>query len=176
MTAVRACGRCGSEADSSQEYCLDCGTRFGRRAPQTLHWLWPTIAALVVAAIGAMIAIAANGTGGSEATIVALSPLRPAPAKIENGLAAWPRKDGYTIVLATVPVKSAGQLANRRARRAVRASLPDVGILSSADFASLHPGYRVVFTGIYDSQDDAQAALSRARSAFGNAYVQQITR
>lgn len=176
MTIARACARCGSEAGATQEYCLDCGYRLGR-APQALHWLWPTLAALVIAAVGATIAVAANRSDGSEATVVALSPLRPAPpAKVEAGLVAWPRRDGYTIVLATVPAKSTGKLADTRARRAVRSQLSDVGILASSDFASLHPGYQVVFTGIYGSLEDAQAALSRARSAFGNAYVQQITR
>ncbi len=175
MSASRSCPHCGAETGPGQEYCLSCGHRLSR-ASQRIHWLWPTLAALVVAAVGATIAVAANKSGGNPETIVALSPLRPAPAETAAGLVAWPRKDGYTIVLATVPVKTRAPLADRRAKRAVRASLPDVGILASSDFASLHPGYRVVFTGIYDSADEAQASLAHARSAFGNAYVQAITR
>ncbi len=174
MSVSRSCPHCGAEAATGQEYCLSCGHRLGR-APQTIHWLWPTLAALVVAAVGSTIAVAANKSSDHPETIVALSPLRPAPEKTAAGLVAWPRKDGYTIVLASVPTK-AGTLADKRAKRAVRASLPDVGILASSGFASLHPGYRVVFTGIYDSADEAQASLASARSAFGNAYIQAITR
>lgn len=175
MSTSRACAHCGSNAEGGQEFCLTCGNRF-ERTPQTLHWLWPTLGALLVAVVGATIAVGAHVKGSQEQTVVALSPLQPAPVASVGGLVAWPRRDGYTIVLATVPARNGGSAADARARRALRASLPDVGILASSDYASLHPGYRVVFTGIFDSLDEAQAALPHVRSAFVNAYVQAITR
>ena len=44
------------------------------------------------------------------------------------------------------------------------------------NFASLHPGYYVVFTGIYASRDDAEAALPAASRRFPNAAVRSVVR
>jgi hypothetical protein len=49
-----------------------------------------------------------------------------------------------------------------------------VGVLNSSRFASLHPGYFVVFSGIFESQAEATSALPRARSAFPLAYQREI--
>ena len=46
------------------------------------------------------------------------------------------------------------------ARSASRAGLPQVGVLDSSRYSSLHPGYSVVFSGIYDSRDQADRAQS----------------
>ena len=63
------------------------------------------------------------------------------------------------------------------AARAARAHLPQVGTLASGSYASLNPGYDVVFSGIYGSSADAQKALGRARQAgFGGAHTAQIAR
>jgi hypothetical protein len=51
-----------------------------------------------------------------------------------------------------------------------------VGILVSGKFSSLHPGYFVVFSGVYDTLDDAQTAATRALGRFPNAYAREITR
>ncbi len=49
-------------------------------------------------------------------------------------------------------------------------------IVSSA-FSSLHPGYFVVFTGIYASQAQASAALAAAHAhGFPDAYQTRVTR
>ena len=49
-------------------------------------------------------------------------------------------------------------------------------MLESADYSSLHPGYFVVFTGIYDDQGDADAALATAESAgYPEAYVRPVS-
>jgi hypothetical protein len=39
-----------------------------------------------------------------------------------------------------------------------------VGVLDSSRFASLRPGYYVVFTGVYDTEPEAASALQRARA------------
>jgi len=52
--------------------------------------------------------------------------------------------------------------------------LTDVGVLNSSRFASLHPGYFVVFTGVFDAQPEATSALPRARAAFPLAYAREI--
>jgi hypothetical protein len=50
-------------------------------------------------------------------------------------------------------------------------------VLDSSLYASLQPGYYVVFTGIYASKADADAAVATARQAgFGGAYSRQIAR
>ena len=50
-------------------------------------------------------------------------------------------------------------------------------MLESSDFSSLHPGYAIVFSGIYSSRADAEAALTSARATgFGTAYTREISR
>ena len=63
-----------------------------------------------------------------------------------------------------------------QARRAASQGLRQVGVLDSSRYSSLHPGYYVVFSGVYSSLSQAQAAVSRARAAgYGAAYARQIT-
>jgi hypothetical protein len=92
---------------------------------------------------------------------------------------AWPAgQSGYTVVLESVPASSSGRaLALERARSASRAGLPQVGVLDSSRYSSLHPGYAVVFSGIYDSREEAdRAQLAANAKGFSAAYVRQITR
>jgi hypothetical protein len=63
------------------------------------------------------------------------------------------------------------------AKRALSQGLPDVGILASQDFAGLHPGYLVVFSGVYASNGEASAHLRQAKAAgYAAAYARQVTR
>ncbi len=49
-------------------------------------------------------------------------------------------------------------------------------MLRSSEFASLHPGYYVVFSGIYATSAEAtQAQSAAAAKGFGSAYMRQIT-
>ena len=178
MNDGRACSRCGSAADTRQEYCLECGDRLVSER-NAVHWLWPTAAAALVAASVATVAIAAGSGGEPPSTIVALTPLRAAPARSEAhdlSLARWPRRNGYTIVLAVVPTTKGEDEAVSQARRGARAGLPDVGVLTSSDYASLHPGDFIVFSGTYRALDQALVALPYARSRFRSAYVRQVAR
>ena len=69
------------------------------------------------------------------------------------------------------------RLALDRARAASKAGLPQVGVLDSSRYSSLHPGYSVVFSGIYDSRSQADQAQAAANAkGFSAAYVRQITR
>jgi hypothetical protein len=172
----RACPQCGAGADARQEYCLDCGERLVA-TPRSVHWLWPTAVAALIAAAGAAVAVAAGSDDTAQSTIVALTPLHRLPAgtpPADRTLVRWPRRDGYTIVLTVVPATLGRATAEARARRAAAAPLPDVGLLTSAEYASLHPGYFVVFSGVYDTLDAAVAALPRAKRRFRSAYAQQI--
>jgi hypothetical protein len=95
-----------------------------------------------------------------------------------NGRTVWPKNaNGWTIVLVSYPKVNGRSSALATADKAAKAGLPRVGILDSGGFASLQPGYLVVFTGIYGSKSDADAAVSTTRQAgFGGAYSRQIAR
>jgi SPOR domain len=187
------CRTCGAPCERGQEYCLACGNRLRppRRAPGLAVWLVPSGAALLVAAGGTAGAIAAtNDTDHHGATaIVAVSPLRPAPApptpkttgptkkaNTAGGLISWPSTNGYTIVLASLPLSGGVAPARARARAALRAGLRHVGILVSSTYPSLQPGYYMVFSGVYASEEEAQADLTAARDAFPSASARPVVR
>ena len=95
-----------------------------------------------------------------------------------NGRTVWPAgENGWTIVLVSYP-KALGQTqALATATKAAKKGLNEVGVIDSSEYASLQPGYLVVFTGIYSSKADADAAAATARQAgFGGAYSRQIAR
>jgi hypothetical protein len=146
----------------------------------------PSLAALVVATGGAAAAIAAthgDKSHGSHA-IVALSPLQPAPpptAPASKGgktaqLIPWPATNGYTIVLATLPLSVGAGAARAKALTALRDGLRQVGVLVSSSYPSLQPGYYVVFSGVYASLVEAQSDLNTAKSSFPGAYARPIAR
>jgi hypothetical protein len=104
---------------------------------------------------------------------------KPKPAKPASALTPWPAgQTGWTVVLESLPNSTTGKTrADARAQQALRAGLPEVGVLDSSRYASLHPGYLVVFAGIYDARQQAQSTLNAALAAgFGSAYVRQIAR
>jgi hypothetical protein len=90
----------------------------------------------------------------------------------------WPAdEDAFTVVLSSLPVSGGRELAMQTARRGIRGGLKEVGVLDSEDYASLHPGFFVVFAGVYPSLEAAQNAVADARDAgFANAYAREITR
>jgi hypothetical protein len=93
-----------------------------------------------------------------------------------TGNVTWPAgKDGYSIFLKSVPTSEGRAQADAAARRARNNGLSQVGVLNSSDFSSLRPGYWVTFTGIYDTQQQANAALPNARArGFPLAYVREV--
>jgi len=169
--------------------------RFGRYPGD---WIWASLLLLLVAAGSATAGIVAGRdteTGGSE-TIVATSPVvtappappaaetqstptatpAPAPAPPKQ-LTEWPARDGYTVVLASIPARGAGlDEAGAKVKAARSGGVRDVGILVSSRFSSLHPGYYVVFAGVFDSLEEAQTAVNRLLGRYPNAYARQITR
>ena len=86
----------------------------------------------------------------------------------------WPRgRDGWTIVLISLPQSGGGGPPARVPSRPRRAGSREVGIIDSNRFASLQPGYYVVFTGVYATPEEAASALRRAK-AFPLAYTREI--
>jgi hypothetical protein len=158
-------------------------------------WIWPSLLALVVAVAGAAVAIVVSDerdAGGSHvftalANIPVQQPLVAPPATPETGTApvtapkaaagkqTWPAGEtGWTVVLVSYP-KTAGRPAALATAAKAADKLPEVGVLDSSLYTSLQPGYFVIFSGIYTSQAEADAAVQNARSAgFGAAYSRQI--
>jgi hypothetical protein len=103
-------------------------------------------------------------------------PTTTAPAP--GSLTAWPAgQSGFTVVLESIPSSGGRSLALARARAASRAGLPQVGVLDSGRYSSLHPGYYVVFSGIYSSRGQADSArAAAAEKGFRLAYSREITR
>jgi len=168
--------------------------------------VWPVLAVLLLAALGALVAIAVSRGDDGTQTLVATNlparttvPRRPvfgtlpaattvapivptvAPptttAPKATTLTTWTLADGYTLVLASIPKANGRASAVQIAKRALAKGLPQVGILDSKDFAGLHPGYYVVFSGVYDSNAAAAAHVSQAETAgFTSPYTRQVTR
>jgi hypothetical protein len=103
-------------------------------------------------------------------------PTAPPPPP-SNELVTWPQdRSGFTVVLESIPTSAGRSLANQKARAAQKAGLEDVGVLNSSRYASLHPGYFVVFSGVFDSMAAAQGVLETAQtSGYRAAYARQIT-
>ena len=194
-SAVERCPSCGAPRGLAREYCLECGSKLGQAEPPPIHWLWPALAALVLAAGGGAVAAAASrgGSGDSVQTLVATQRLVTIPAVTRPGtspakkpatkggpgtartLIPWPGS-GYTIVLATIPTSRGVAVAKRRALAALAAGLRQVGVLLSSSYPGLHPGYFVVFTGVYSTLEEAESALPNARPTFPGAFARLVTR
>jgi hypothetical protein len=78
-------------------------------------------------------------------------------------------------VLASLPESAGRGPALRAAQQAAQQGLTETGVLNSSEYSSLHPGYWVVFSGIYNSESEARSALDTARSSYPQAYARQIT-
>ena len=168
-------------------------------------WIWPSLLALLVAVAAAAAAILWTRDANSAAsetligdtsqlpTTVATVPTVTAPARPtvptattrttttrrpgRRRLIEWPKgRTGWTLVLASLPTSAGRDAAVAKAKQALAAGLSQVGVIDSSRYASLHPGYFVVFSGIYASLNSAQDAASRAASAgYGNAYARRLT-
>jgi hypothetical protein len=217
------CPRCGAARAADQNYCLECGDALpvvaGSLAAMRRRWIarigwypgdwvWLSLATLVVAAVGAAVAIAvsehrhgahrgfetvAGGvslrepatqvpTGRTPTTKVDTSklPTAPEPGSLApgSGRTVWPANEtGWTIVLVSYPKTFGHPQALDTATKAAKKGLNQVGVVDSSSYASLQPGYYVVFAGIYASRAEADAAVGTARQAgFPGAYSREIAR
>jgi hypothetical protein len=99
----------------------------------------------------------------------------PKPRPTTPRAISWPSgRRGWTIVLLSLPQTGGRAPAAAKAQQARRGGLRRVGILDSSRYASLHPGYYVVFTGVFESEADAASSLQRARAVFPAAYQREI--
>jgi hypothetical protein len=184
---VTQCPRCGEGVAVGQEYCLECGlklpgaTRLGPAPASPRQLLLPLLIAGIAAVGGAAAAIALThetatatpiltATGGNE--VVSTPTVGSGTA-----LADWPAEtSGWTNVLISVPKVEGRDAAVARAEQARRKGLRRVGVLDSSRYASLHPGYWVVFAGVYPSEPEATSRLREARAAQRGAHTTRISR
>jgi hypothetical protein len=135
---------------------------------------------LAIAATVGAILVTRHREGRSTTQVALGGPVAPVtrPPSQQNGKLTWPAgRSGWTVVLSSYPAPRGRVAALATAARAARAHVPQVGTLASGSYASLNPGYDVVFSGMYGSSADAQQALGRVRQAgFGSAHTAQIAR
>lgn len=115
---------------------------------------------------------AAPATPGGTAP--STTPTTPAPAP--TTASGWPPgKSAFTVILASMPSKSA---ADDKLQKAQAAGISGAALLHSDDFPTLKPGYWVVFDGQYDSigQAQSQAASDRGKSEFSDAYPRFVSK
>jgi hypothetical protein len=162
----------------------------------------PILAVLLVAALGALVAIAVSRGDDGTSTLVAtnlpartivpkvpifgtqtLVPTPPVvtttllPATNATTLTAWTVADGYTLVLASIPAANGRASAVQIAKHALAQGLTDVGVIDTSAFSGLAPGYFVVFSGVYDSTAAAAAHMRQAEAAgFAAPYARRVTR
>lgn len=187
---MTTCPRCGKPSARGQDYCLECGVRLptsgpGGAAGPTSGWVLRAAIAAVIALIGTAAAVAATGRSdsgpevitatGGFATVPTSSTL-PSPTDTGTSeVSEWPPgEDGWTLALASLPQTGGRTVAVARARKARAQGLPQVGVLDSSRYASLHPGYWIVFTGIYSSEAEATSALESARRFTRTAAVRRV--
>ncbi len=218
------CPRCGTPHAPNQEYCLECGLRLPVEATGVVprlgrawrrrwrwypgDWIWPSLLALVIAALAGIGAAAfvshdkstspyvtrtspassvTQPTAPPEATLTAptattptstkpAKPKKPTPPATQT-LKVWPAgQTGYTVVLQSLPATNGRAFALAQARAAQHSGVSQVGILDSSQYSSLHPGYYVLFSGIYSSFDDANTGATDAHShGYPRAYPRRIT-
>ena len=93
-------------------------------------------------------------------TNTATTGAKPPPPPPAPTLVSWPpAKSGWTIVLDSVPSVNGRAAALAEAKQALHVGVKQVGVIDSSGFSSLHPGYFVVFAGIYDTEAEAQSHL-----------------
>ena len=169
-------------------------------------WVWPSLLALVVAVMASAGAIWWTRDASSAASTTVVGDTAPLPTvattesvpttrpaatvptqtrptttaprpSARRALIEWPQgRNGWTLVLVSLPTSAGRPQAVGRAREALRSGLDEVGVIDSSEYASLHPGYYVVFSGVYPTIGAAQDAVSDAAEAgFENAYARRIT-
>ena len=183
---MTTCPWCREPLAAGQEYCLECGThvvRAQRTKALSSGWVRRAAVAGLVAVAAAAGAIAATGSDGGSPTIVtAVGGFATAPEASSDGDAAgpsgvveWPSgEDGWTIALASLPQAGGRATALKRATLLRRQGLESVGVLDSSRYASLHPGYWIVFSGVYASEAEATSALEKARRHARTASVRHV--
>jgi hypothetical protein len=197
------CLECGLRFPGRNGIFSGIAAALARRGWYPGDWVWPVLVFLVLAGIGALAAILLTDNGNGSPivavptdtgrgvttpmpttqtfpTITQPPPTTTAPPttrpRPSSHLTSWPTRDGYTVILQSIPAGASQANAVRTAKQALAAGLEQVGVLDSGRYSSLHPGYFVVFSGVYPSNAAAAAHVPEAqRAGFRAAYVRPIT-
>ena len=172
---MTACPRCGGGIAAGQEFCLECGlrlpgaSRLGPAPASPRQVMLPLLVAAVVAIAGAAAAIALTRDTATATTILTATGGSETVRRRHRGLGVRARRvarrarpAGRTSSI-SVPKVDGRDAAVARAEQARRKGLRRVGVLDSSRYASLHPGYWVVFAGVYPSEPEATSRLREAR-------------
>jgi hypothetical protein len=172
------CPRCGAAMAPEQDWCLECGLAATTRVVPPPSWGIPVAIVLVVfALVGGALAFAiarlsndADDTAAEHAATRTVPTSRPATTRTATGpgtttaphrtaaLATWPPGTrAYSVIVFTSTSRAA---AEARARRLAQAGTR-AGVLRSADFKGLQPGFFLAFAGRYPDQTRAQSAAGR---------------
>ena len=168
-----------------QEYCLECGlhlpgaSRLGPLPTDRRKLAVPLAAAAVVAVVGAAVAIGLTRETATATTVITAiggsavvqTPTVASASRLEQ----WPAgTTAWTNILISVPKVDGRDAAVARAEQARRKGLRRVGVLDSSRFASLHPGYWMVFAGVYPSEPEAASRLREAKAVQKGARTQRV--
>jgi SPOR domain len=203
-TAVRArphprprerCPACGIPSARGQLICLSCGNRLAlQRKPSSWRVAGPLIAAMAIVALATTVLVI-EGLGGEEAgtrDAPEHAAPRPDPApvlarrraeaaerasreKARRALAGrravWPAgRSGYTVVL----VNAGDRQSAARTAADLRAQGVDAGVLSSDEHPILGTNMQLVYSGVYETQAEASAALAELSARFPGAFVRFV--
>jgi hypothetical protein len=153
----------------------------------------PLGAVLGVALLGGMLLIGVLlGRGGDDnqsAAPVVTVPSDAATASASNDAGSsetvsntkivsdWPEgKEGWTIELGTLPKDGTTSAdVDSTEQDLTDQGASDLGVLDSDQYASLPPGNWLVYSGVYDTRADANAALKKFGSDFPDAQVVEVS-
>jgi Na+-transporting methylmalonyl-CoA/oxaloacetate decarboxylase gamma subunit len=104
-------------------------------------------------------------------------PAPPAPPPVKEPLPVTAPARGYTIILASIPVRNGRGAAQQVAAAARARGVGNVGVVRSSDYSTLRPGYFAVHSQLFETRAEAQRAIGRARAlGYPNAYVRPLGR
>jgi hypothetical protein len=96
-----------------------------------------------------------------------------------DGLTQWPpsRQSGWTVFIYSVRKSEGRSKAVAKANEAKAKGLPQVGIIDGDNYSSVTDGYYAVFSGIYDTKDQALSNRTLARQkGYTTAYEKHVVR
>lgn len=141
----------------------------------------------VILILGVLIGRTGQSTQPAAAPVVAATGIptaTPSTTTIDNSTAGstvsftadWPTgSEGFTIELATLPKDTADGTAVETAKTDMLAKgAAEVGALDSDEYPSLPPGNYVLYSGVYDTQAEAEKALNPLLASFPDAQVIEV--
>ena len=202
-TGTQLCPRCGAQLHPGQDWCLECGEAVSTHIARSPGWKLPAAIVGGVVALAAAVLLlaflelsddadrAASGPAPTPTPVAEATPTptptatpddatdpeesptpeaspTPAPA---GEVASWPAgEEAWTVVVLSSTAKAD---ADKRAKELADAGTP-AGVLRSDDYKSLRAGYWVVFSGQYETREEAQTAAEGIGAKAAGAYARFV--